>query len=82
MIALMQLFDSFFVDQEIVFVISDCFSTNQRCIRLLQKLDYKPIGIDPFERLQILMISHCWHWIRRFQLTAETWHARLQSTGD
>ena len=36
MIALSDLFDRFFGDQQIDSVISDCFASNQRCIRVLQ----------------------------------------------
>ncbi len=77
--ALSQLFDRFFSDRQIDTVISDCFSNNQRCIRVLQKLNYEPASIAFYERLQTLVVYRCFHWIRRFQLTADRWHARLQT---
>jgi RimJ/RimL family protein N-acetyltransferase len=79
-IALSQLFDSFFGPQQVDAVISDCFSNNQRCVRVLQKLNYEPVGIAPYHRLVILIVNRCLHWIRRFQLTADRWHARSHKT--
>ena len=75
MIALSRLFDSFFSEQRIDTVISDCFSSNQRCIRLLQKLGYEPVPIAPYERVLILVVNRCLRWTRRFQLTADRWRA-------
>lgn len=75
-LALSQFFGSLFSEQGIAAVFSDCFSNNRRCIRLMQKLNYDPIGIGMDERLQIAITARCYHWIRRFMLTSEVWHAR------
>jgi RimJ/RimL family protein N-acetyltransferase len=81
-IALTQLFDSLFYDERIDLVISDCFSDNRRGIRVLQKLNYEPAGIAPYERLRILVFHRCLHWILRFHLTADTWYRRTLMPGD
>ena len=79
--AISKLFESFFVDQGIDSVISDCFSSNQRCIRLLKKLNYEPATIALEQRVRIMIVSRCFHWIRRFHLSAEKWHTTHQEAG-
>lgn len=75
-VVLLQLFDDLFDDRQIDIALSDCFSDNQRCIRVLEKLDYEPVGISPLERLCILTLNRCLHWIRRFRLTCDGWYLR------
>lgn len=80
-IALSQLFDDFFQNQQVDAVISDCFSDNQRCLRVLQKLNYTPVRISVKERLRTMVVHRCLHWICRYYLSADQWHARTRVTG-
>jgi RimJ/RimL family protein N-acetyltransferase len=77
-ITLSELFHSLFGDQQIDAVISDCFANNHRCVRVIEKLKYEPIGISWYERLRIAISNRCLHWILRFQLSAKSWQNRME----
>jgi RimJ/RimL family protein N-acetyltransferase len=73
--ALSQLFDSFFREQGIEMVIADCFSTNARCQRLLEKLRFTPAQLPVLTRLRFALNYQCGHWICRYELTRDRWRA-------
>ena len=75
-LALSKLFDQFFREQQINAVISECFASNRRCLRVLEKLNYLAVGVPLHDRLRTLVFRRCLHWIRRFQLTADRWYMR------
>lgn len=81
LIALTQLFESLFGDHQIDAVVSDCFSNNNRCIRVMEKLNFKPGKISVCERMQTVIVKRCFHWILRFQLTESRWLARNANWG-
>jgi RimJ/RimL family protein N-acetyltransferase len=74
--ALAMLFDQLFTQERVSSVVADCFSTNGRCLRVLEKLAFQ------LERLPIL--DALWHFyrcrgrhrVRRHRLTAERWATR------
>jgi RimJ/RimL family protein N-acetyltransferase len=70
--------DSLFQDQIADLVLSDCFSTNDRCLRLIAKLNYKPGRITLYERLVTAVTRRSLHWVLRFYLTADLWQTRKQ----
>lgn len=74
--ALSKLFDQFFREQQIQAVFSECFASNQRCLRVMEKLNYLPVGIPLHDRLRTLIVRRCLHWLYRFQLTADRWYMR------
>jgi RimJ/RimL family protein N-acetyltransferase len=71
--ALTELFDSFFSEPRVNFVIADCFWNNRRCIRLMERLHFHPIPIELWDRVRTAFAAQCWRWIRRFELSAATW---------
>lgn len=77
--ALSQLFDAFFHDRRVDFVVSDCFSNNHRCIRLLANLGYRPTPFSLWLQLQFALAMKSLRWIRRFELTPDDWNRRAGS---
>ena len=75
--ALSQLFDDLFTKQNVNYVLCDSFRDNQRCIRLLEKLNFRPIPISPWNRIKTAYYTKCLRWIRRFQLTPTDWKNRV-----
>lgn len=71
--ALAQVFDSLFLQQEFELVISECFTSNQRCIRLLEKLHFYPISFGLIERIKLMFANRSLRWVLRFRLDAEVW---------
>jgi RimJ/RimL family protein N-acetyltransferase len=76
-IALSELFVSLFSDDRVDVVISDCFEGNERCLRVLHKLNYAPAPIRFHERMVIRYLQRCRHTICRFQLPAYKWYRQL-----
>jgi RimJ/RimL family protein N-acetyltransferase len=80
--ALTLLFNSLFAGtSDLDAVISDCFTRNDRCLRVLAKLGYQPAPIPWFERLHTALRFGCHQWILRHRLDGETgaidsWHRR------
>lgn len=74
--ALTQQFEAFFNEQNLKAVISDCFSINKRCIRLMEKLNYESMPIPLRERIWTMVSNRCMHRILRFFLTRERWQSR------
>lgn len=75
-LALSKLFDQFFREQQIHAVFSECFASNRRCLRVMEKLNYIPVGIPLHDRLRTMIVRRCLHWLYRFQLTADRWYLR------
>ncbi|WP_231756696.1 GNAT family N-acetyltransferase [Lignipirellula cremea] len=72
-LALTELFNRFFANDGVAHIYADCFRSNHRCIRVLEKLGFTPNGIPPHHRVIIAWSMRCLHWIRRFRLDSEMW---------
>lgn len=73
--AIRQQFELFFGQEDIDAVFSDCFSTNMRCLRLIQRLGYESIEIRLGERLWTMIKTGSFRRVLRFCLTREQWNA-------
>jgi RimJ/RimL family protein N-acetyltransferase len=69
-------FDELAAEQDGQLFVADCFSANQRCRKLLNRLGFVPTSIPLFERLMIAVYMRCGHWIRRHYLKADEWKQR------
>ena len=77
---LSQLFDELAAEQEEQIFIADCFSSNYRCRRLLEKLSFVPSTIPLYERFRTAVEMRCSHWIRRHCLKAGDWKERRENS--
>lgn len=66
-------FDELAAEQAGHLFVADCFSANQRCRRLLERLGFAPTSVPLPERLMIALFMRCGHWIRRYFLKADDW---------
>jgi ribosomal-protein-alanine N-acetyltransferase len=71
------LFDQFCVNDGISYVLADCFRSNTRCKRVLQKLGFVQVGIPFHHRVFNACWERCLHWIERYRLDAETWNRKV-----
>ena len=74
--ALTHVLDDVFAEANVEAVVADCFESNERCIRLVQKLGFSPMKINWPERLTIWIRHSCPHKVLRNRLLATDWNAR------
>jgi RimJ/RimL family protein N-acetyltransferase len=72
-LALSDLFTSLFSKKQFDMIVSDCFSSNKRCLRVLEKLNYRPSRIGIFERANTAIRHRSLQWVLRFYLRSEDW---------
>ena len=77
-LALTDLFNRFFGDDEVASVLSDCFRDNLRCIRVMEKLGFVRKRISLCDRAKLAYSTRCFRWIERFKLDADTWRAQTK----
>ena len=68
-------FDQFFTDEKIDLILADCFRKNERCIRLLNRLEFYRVSVSLYERVLTIYRTNCWKWIRRYQMDRESWNS-------
>ncbi len=79
--ALTEMITTMFTNQECDVVIADCFAHNDRCLRLLQRLNFKPAPIGRIERFLTWLVMICPHRIVRHRITSADWQPPPKNTG-
>ena len=69
--ALKRMFCEMFRDRGMNQIIAECFSRNERCIRLLQKLGFDEVSIRLEDRIASIWTTRWFSWDKRFVLHAE-----------
>jgi RimJ/RimL family protein N-acetyltransferase len=77
-LALTEFINQLFSNEICTSVIADCFSNNERCIRLLHRLGFVETNIGQLERLLICAFRLCPHRILRHKLDVVEWSTRHQ----
>jgi len=72
-LALRRVLMELFTEQNLSYVIADCFSNNTRCKRLLSKLRFSQMKLPLGERIQLAYEHRCLHWIERYGIDRATW---------
>lgn len=60
-------------------IVADCFVDNERCLRLLDRLEFKQMPIGRIERFLICLFRLCPHRIVRHRISAKDWKAKLEA---
>lgn len=72
-LALAQSFGEFLDSDETRIVIADCFPTNERCLRLLDRLGFQRSSITLWERIRTAYTLGAFRWTWRFVLSQDRW---------
>lgn len=75
--ALTLVFDRLFLEASLTSIVADCFSTNTRCQRVLDKLGFERESLGWLGSLEHFVNAGFRHRVWRHRLTAERW--KLQS---
>ena len=62
---------------QIAHAFADCFSRNERCIRLMTRLGFVRQDTPLYERLLTAYKAKCWKWTFRFGLDLHQWDADM-----
>jgi RimJ/RimL family protein N-acetyltransferase len=62
-----------FDEQNMSYVIADCFRNNARCKRLLSRLHFSQVELPVVERIRMACRFRCLHWIERYCIDRSTW---------
>ena len=74
--AVSRLFDVLFDEEGTDWVISSCYSGNDRCVRLMQRLHYEPARIGLMYRIRTANRKRSPRWMKRFLLSADRWRMK------
>ena len=72
-VALREILQRLFTEQEMSYVTADCFSNNSRCKKLLSKLHFSRIDVPLIERIRMAYQHRCLHWIERYSIDRAAW---------
>lgn len=75
-VALSLLFDELFAELDVRLVVADCFPTNARCIRVLERLGFVPRRPSLLERVLHVIRARGFRRLRSFALDSDTWRRR------
>lgn len=65
--------DQLFENYNAYLVVCDCFHSNRRCQRLLQRAGFKQTPISLFHQARIAFSTRCLRWLKRYALAKDTW---------
>ena len=74
-------FDHLFKCDAHTHIIADCFSGNERCIKLLGRLGFTRWQYPLSQRLPAMITNRSLRWERRYGVTAEQWQALQEAAG-
>lgn len=74
--ALTALFDYMFTQDGVTAVVADCFATNDRCLRVLEKLGFCRCRLGAWAAIGHFIKTKGQRKVLRFRLTAEQWATR------
>lgn len=56
-------------------IVADRFHNNDRCRRVLEKLNFQQVRVGVFDRFMTMARTDCFRWIIRHRLTRVSWEA-------
>ena len=65
--------DRLFEDYHAWLVACNCFHSNHRCQRLLERTGFRQKKISVFEQVQAIYTTRCFRWLKRYMMTRNNW---------